>query len=402
MRTILVVPDPALNRDLVAALAAFPELKVVRQVAAYAAPNDLLRIIRAHQPDFVFISAEDFPRFQVLAAAIDARMPGLPVVALTHVADQLEVIPKLMHLGVRQLLISPVTHEKLGETIDAITRQLALNPPPVARLGDLYAFLPAKPGVGASTIAVSTSCALADELHVGTLLLDCDLIAGVTKFLLKLENVSSIVDALEHADTLELELWAQMISKWDELDVMHAGELNPPATLTPLNMEVLLGFARSQYDTICADLASSLDPLTVQVLREARRIFLVTTPEVVPLHMTKHRLARLTELGLADKVSLLLNRKNLPHRGTSETEIVRLIGLPIEHDFTNDYSDVQDATLKGVPVPQQSGLGKSILALAQSIAPAVARRDLPPNHRHKFLEFFHVPSEHQKQAAWKD
>jgi hypothetical protein len=118
--------------------------------------------------------------------------------------------------------------------------------------------------------------------------------------------------------------------------------------------------------------------------------------------MTKHRLARLTELGLADKVSLLLNRKNLPHRGTSETEIVRLIGLPIEHDFTNDYSDVQDATLKGVPVPQQSGLGKSILALAQSIAPAVARRDLPPNHRHKFLEFFHVPSEHQKQAAWKD
>jgi hypothetical protein len=105
---------------------------------------------------------------------------------------------------------------------------------------------------------------------------------------------------------------------------------------------------------------------------------------------------------LADKVSLLLNRKNLPHRGTTETEIARLIGLPIEHDFPNDYSDVQDATLKGVPVPQQSGLGKSILALAQSIAPAVARHDLPPHHRHKFLEFFRAPSEHQQQAALKD
>ncbi|MGA2213761.1 MAG: hypothetical protein ABSH31_10845, partial [Bryobacteraceae bacterium] len=102
------------------------------------------------------------------------------------------------------------------------------------------------------------------------------------------------------------------------------------------------------------------------------------------------------------KVSLLLNRKNLPHRGTTENENSRLNGLTIEHDFPNDYSDVQDATLKGVPVPQQSGLGKSILALAQSIAPAVARHDLPPHHRHKFLEFFRAPSEHQQQAALKD
>ncbi|MGA2215596.1 MAG: hypothetical protein ABSH31_20150 [Bryobacteraceae bacterium] len=402
MRTILVVPDQALNHDLVTALAAFPEIEVVRQVAAYPAPNDLLRIIRAHPPDFVFISAEDFARFQVLAAAIDARMPGLPVITLAHAADPLELIPKLMHLGVRQLLTSPVTKEKLGETIAAIARQLALNPPPVARLGDLYAFLPAKPGVGASTIAVSTSCALADELHVGTLLVDCDLMAGVTKFLLKLGNSYSIVDALEHSDALDVELWTQMIGKWDELDVLHAGELNPPATLTSASLEVVLGFVRSQYDTVCADLASSLDPFTVQVLREARRIFLVTTPEVVPLHMAKHRLARLTQLGLASKVSLLLTRKNLPHRGTTETDIAQLVGLPIEHEFTNDYSGVQSAMLNGVPVPHQSGLGKSILALAQSIAPAAARRDVPPSHQHKFLEFFHVPSEHQQQEAWED
>jgi pilus assembly protein CpaE len=324
------------------------------------------------------------------------------VITLAHGADPLELIPKLMHLGVRQLLTSPVAHEKLAETIAFIQKQLALQPAPVPRLGDLYAFLPAKPGVGATTIAVSTSCALAEELHVGTLLLDFDLMAGCTKFLLKLGNTSSIVSALEHADVLDVDLWAQMIGKWDELDVLHAGDLNPPATLTSSGLEVVLGFARSQYDTICADLASSLDPFTVQVLREARRIFIVTTPELVALHMTADRLHGIQELGLAEKVSLLLNRKNLPHRGASDAEIAKMVGFPFALEFSNDYSAVQKAALDGVPVPHQSSLGKSIMALADSIAPAIARRDVPPPHKRKFLEFFHVPSAPDREAVWHD
>jgi pilus assembly protein CpaE len=402
LRAILVVPDDALNHDLLAALAQFPEIELIRQLTSYPAPNDLLRIIRAHSPECVFLSAEDFTQFTTLAALIDKRMPGLPVVALAREAILLEMLPKLMHLGVRQLLTSPVAHDKLAETIAAIARQITLNPPPVPRLGDLYAFFPAKPGVGASTIAVSTSCALAEELHVGTLLLDCDLMAGCTKFLLKLGNSSSIVNALEHADALDVDLWAQMIGKWDGLDVLHAGELDPPASLTSASLEVLLGFARSQYDTICADLASSLDPFTVQVMREARRIFLVTTPELVPLHMTADRLGHMKELGLVDKVSLLLNRKNLPHRGASDTEIEKIVGLPFALEFSNDYPGVQSAMLEGVPVSHQSSLGKSIMALAQSLAPAIARHDVPPPHKRKFLEFFHVPTERDHEIVWKD
>src|SRR5665213_1211413 len=241
LRTILVIPDEALNRDLLAALAEFPEMELVRQMTSYPAPNDLLRIIRAHSPDCVFISAEDFAQFSALAAGIDQRMPGLQVVALIREANLLELVPKLMHLGVRQLLASPVARDKLAEAIAAIARQLALVPAPVPRLGDLYAFFPAKPGVGASTLAVSASCALAEELHIGTLLLDCDLMAGCTKFLLKLGNSSSIVNALEHADALDADLWAQMIGKWDALDVLHAGELDPPASLTSASLECCSG-----------------------------------------------------------------------------------------------------------------------------------------------------------------
>lgn len=400
MRTIVVVPDPTLNHDLVTALAEFPEIELVRQVAPYPEPDDLLRIIRARKPDFVFISTEDFSRFQALAAMVDDRMPGLPIVSVACDANPVELIPKLMHLGVRELLTSPVTHAKLGETIAGIARQLAKHPAPVVRLGDLYAFLPAKPGVGASTIAVSTSGALADELQIRTLLLDCDLMAGVTKFLLKLGNSSSIVNALEHADGLDEDLWSQMVGHWDGLEVLHAGELAPPATLTAASLEVVLGFARAQYDTVCADLASSMDPFTVQIMREARRIFLVTTPELVPLYLTADRLRHLKELGLADKVSLLLNRKTA-HRGLSDGEVAQLAGLPIAHQFSNDYPGVQGAILDGVPVSHRSGLGQSIMTLARSLAPALSQHTVPAVHQRKFLEFFHVPSARDHETVWR-
>jgi len=401
MRTVLVVPDGTLRQQLADALADFPEIQLVRQVCTYPQPEDFIRIIRARRPDFVFISAQDFSSFDALAAAADDRMPGLPIVCVAGGTDPAELMPKVMRLGVREVLILPVTRENLGEIIASIAHQLARHPAPVVRLGDLYAFLPAKPGVGSSTIAVGTSCALADELHVRTLLLDCDLMAGVTKFLLKLGNSSSILNALEKANSLDEDMWRQMVGHWDGLEVLHAGEMAPPATLTAASLEVVLGFARAQYDTLCADLASSMDPFTVQIMQEARRIFLVTTPELVPLYMTRDRLQHLTALGLAEKVSLLLNRNHPSHRGLSDSEVAQLAGTPISYQFSNDYPGVQDAILEGVPVSQRSGLGQSILALARSLAPNLGRQETPA-HARKFLEFFHVPSTRDRETVWRD
>ena len=129
MRTIVAVPGQALNHDLDDG--PWPSSRKSNWSArspVYPEPDDFLRIIRARKPDFVFLSAEDFPKFQALATAIDDRMPGLPVISVAREVIPIEVIPKLMHLGVRELLASPITHEKLGETIASIAQQLAKHP----------------------------------------------------------------------------------------------------------------------------------------------------------------------------------------------------------------------------------------------------------------------------------
>jgi pilus assembly protein CpaE len=397
LRTFVIGSGGALNGELTAALANFADVEIVRTFAQYPAPEDLLRSIRAHKPDFLFFCLEDLSQMEVLVTRLDDLLPGFLVVA---VGGKLEpaIMRKLMQLGVREYLPAPVQGTELAEVLVSVQRALKQHPPPVARVGDLYTFLPAKPGVGTSTIAASMASALANDLGTHTLLMDCDLDAGTTKFLLKLGTTASVVDAFDHASKLDEDLLSQMVGKWEKLDVLHAGGLNPPANIDAASLQAVLAIARSQYDVICADLASSLDSLAVGLMRESRRIFLVTTAEMVPLHLARERMQRLTELGLRDQVRLLLNRKPGGKGSLDDGEVAQMVGIPVSYSFPNDYPRVQDAILGANPIASSTDLGESILALARSVTSHHGSKEAPL--RRRFLEFFHVAKADDPDVAW--
>jgi MinD-like ATPase involved in chromosome partitioning or flagellar assembly len=237
------------------------------------------------------------------------------------------------------------------------------------------------------------------ELGTRTLLLDCDLAAGTIKFLLKLGNSASIIDTLSHAENLDEDLWLQMVGTREKLDVLHAGELTPPPVIDLTSLQTVLSIARSQYEVICADLPSSLDQLSVALMRESRRIFVVTTPEVVPLHLAGKRVSALQKLGLGDRISVLLNRKTGRKGGLGDAEVANLVGLPVAITFSNDYPGVETAILKASPVSRDSELGESILNLAHSLTQHVGPTESPK--RRKFLEFFHISRDEQPDEVWK-
>ncbi len=399
LRSIVINQNDARNRELAAALSEIPEIEVVRLLTAYPAVDELLRIIRVRGVDLVFLSVDDFSTAEILAASVDDLKPGLPIITVGGQGDP-ELASKLMRLGIREHLKSPLDRQKVAAAIDSVTRRMKKLPATVLRLADFYTFLPAKPGVGASTIAVNAARALADDLGARTLLLDCHLAAGTIKFLLKLGNSASIVDAIGRADTLDEDMWSQMMGKWGKLDVLHAGRLDPPSSIDLIGLHRVLSIARSQYEVICADLASSLDPFSIDLMRESRRIFMVTTPEVLPLHLAAERVRCLAELGLADRISLLLNRKDSLRESLADAEVARIVGIPVAYTFSNDYSGVQDAILKGSPIAHPSDLGRSILELAHSLVPHLGPKE--PVRRRKFLQFFHVPRVRETDVVWRD
>jgi pilus assembly protein CpaE len=394
-RAVLICPDDQLNRELAAAVPKVTDLGIARALTTYPSPEDLLRIIRVRKVNLLLLCVDDFVHSEILAKCIDDLMPGFPIITVS-IREGVEVLHKLMHLGIREHLTSPIQESTLADAVEAVRQRLRSHPVSAPNPADLYTFLPAKPGVGTSTIAVSTSCALAEDLGVKTLLLDGDLAAGTIQFLLRLGPTASVVDALTHAEDLDEDLWSQMVGNWDKLEVLHAGELNTPPGMELPGLERVLSMARAQYEVICADLGSHFDPLSLALLRESRRIFLVTTPEVASLHLASLRVRRLTQLGLNDRVSLLLNRK--VRSEVTDSDVEKTVGIPVNYSFSNDYRGVQDAILRASPVPQGSELGDNILNLAHSLAPHTELKQT--SHRRKFLQFFHIPYVHETDVAW--
>ena len=402
LRTLLICANDQVRRELAALLSRIPELEVVRELAQHPSPDELLRAIRVRGVNLVLLDVDDFDRARVLAASVDDLMPGLPIVTLGS-QDGLDLLPQLMHLGVRDHLTLPVQAAALSDAVESARRRLLTHPLPRVRLADLYTFLPAKPGVGATTIALSTSCALAEEAGARTLLLDCDLAAGAIQFLLKLGQSASMVDAVNHAGSLDEDLWSHMVGHWGKLEVLHAGRLDPPPEMDSEGLQRVLTAARTQYEVICADLPSSLDSFSLALMKESRRIFLVTTPEVVPLYLAASRLRRLTELGLGERVSLLLNRKFSSKLG--DDQVAAMVGIPVTHRFTNDYRGVQSSILDAAPVAHDTDLGQSILNLAHALAPELDGKasGTKPDHPHRsFLEFFHTPHINEEELAMRD
>ncbi len=396
LKSLLVAPGDRLRDELKYLLLQIPRVEVVGTLSKYPSTDDLLRIVRVRKVGLLFLDVDDFPGAQELLAFLEISIPGLPVITLSSRED-VALLPKLMHLGVREHLNSVIEPAAMEAAIRSTEQRLKIQPMPAPRLSDLYTFLPAKPGVGTTTIALSVSCAIAEDIGLRTLLLDCDLAAGAIKFLLKLEKSASIVDALVHSPNLDEGLWAQMVGKWGKLEVLHAGGLDAAPSIDTRDLQRVLEMARAQYDVICADVASSFDPFTVSVMRESHRIFLVTTPEVVPLHLASVRMRRLTELNLHDRVSLLVNRKT--RSKFDDVEVARVVGIPVAHCFANDYAGVQGAILEAAPISHKSDLGQSVLDLAHSLAPQFEPK--PAAHHRKFLEFFHVPQAGDLEEAWR-
>ena len=397
LHAIVICPDERLGQELAGALSGMPDLEIARVITVYPSADELLRMIRVRKADVLFLDIDDFDQAKALASSLDENIPGFPVVTVA-VRESPALLPELMSLGIREHLSSPLAEATLAAAIDRVRKRLTAHPHVTVRLSDLYSFLPAMPGCGATTIAISASCALAENLGARTLLMDCDLAAGAIQFLLKLGSSASLMDAMMHADHMDEDMWTQMLGRRGALEVLHAGRHDPPSNLELVGLQQILSLARAQYEVICADLGSSTDPLNLALMRESRGIFLVTTTEVVSLHMASARLARLVDLGLGERVSLLLGRHS--EGGLSPADVEKSLGVPVALSFPNDYAAVQQAILGASPVSTKTALGQSVLTLAQSLAPHLHLKPAPGKRR--FLQFFAIPNREDPDLVWHD
>ncbi|HTS51328.1 MAG TPA: hypothetical protein VMH05_25445 [Bryobacteraceae bacterium] len=327
------------------------------------------------------IDFRDAQRALGVAAAVDGQ-PQFASIAVGSGGTREELLG-LMQAGIRE--VSPGFSP--GDILDAANRAVFKLEAGEDRLGELHAFVPAKPGCGATTVATSVTAAAAALNQAPTLLLDFDIRLGVTSFLLKAEGTHTIVDALQQSDRLDNDLWSNLVAQRGNLHILGSGPMDFAQTVPWERFSAILDFALRNYSRVSVDLPGTAENHECETLLRAKRIFLVCTPDTAALHLARRKSNWLRDLGLADKVSVVLNC--VERRNTlSVADIERIIQLNVHYLLPDSALEVSRAVQKGVPIQGSSPLAKQIARIAEDISAKEIVKKRNPVRR--FVDYFSI------------
>ena len=365
LRGIIISPDEGLAEELQELLSQVNTVGIVRWVDRYPNAIDLGRTLRAHAPQVVFLGLQDMDAAFETASRIEACVPGMQIVTFGNNADP-QALMALMRLGIREYLGAPFQIRDITETLKRVKENLDRNPLRPFESEYIFSFLPSKPGVGTSTIAMNAAWACSRQPETKSLLIDLDLNSGMQRFMLKLDNEYSIVDASENAFRLDETLWPQLVTSISHMDVLHSGRLNPGYRIDGAQIRSIVEFARRNYQSVCVDLSGNMEKYSIEIMQESKRVYLVTTPEIASLHLARERYHYLRQLDLGDRIQLILNRSQ-KRAHISVSQIEDLLGIPVLASIPNDYQGVSQALTAGKPVDVNSDLGHEFQVLAAAM-----------------------------------
>jgi pilus assembly protein CpaE len=317
-----------------------------------------------------------------VAQALGGR-PQITTIAL-NCDDSREELLRLMQAGVRDV----VPHFTARDLLQVTCRALAVLGGATEVLADMFAFVPAKPGCGATTAATHATGMAARIAAEPTLLMDFDVRLGVTTFLLKAEGTRTIVDALHMVDRLDRDMWSGLVAQIGNLHLLGSGAADFSRSFQAEDFRRLLDFAVRQYSIIAVDLPGSMEEYECEALLRSKRILLVCTPDIGALHVARRKSQWFQEMRVTDRVSVVLNC--LERRSTlSVKEIERIVQLPVHYVLPAGAKDLSKAVQKGEILDPRCPLGKQISAIARDMVPEKSLVGRPSPMR-RFVDYFSV------------
>jgi pilus assembly protein CpaE len=266
-------------------------------------PTPALIIIESAQPGMQLL--HDLDR---LAECCDA---GTKVVVVGG-SNDIGLYRELMRRGVSEYLVAPVEPMQLIGAIGSL-----FNDPHAPFVGRTIAFIGARGGVGASTVAHNTAYALSERMAAETVIVDFDLPFGTAGLDFNQDPLTGVADALSQPERLDPVLLDRMMVRCtDRLSLFAA-----PATLdtdwdvSPEAFEEVAQKIRTTAPFVVLDLPHQWNAWVRRMVVGADEVVIVATPDLASLRNAKNMLdiARAARPNDAPP-RLVLNQVGLPGR----------------------------------------------------------------------------------------
>ena len=327
-------------------------------------------------PPLIIVECLDDPNsllMQVdqLAEVCDA---GTKVVVI-GAANDIILFRELMRRGVSEYLVAPVEPLQLISAIGGL-----FSDPAQPFIGRSIAFVGARGGAGASSVAHNTAYAISERIGANTVIVDYDLPFGTAGLDFNQDPLNGVADALGQPDRLDATLLDRMMVRCtDKLSLFAA-----PATLdvdwdiSPDAFEEVTSRIRSTAPFVVLDLPHLWSGWMRKTLIAADEVVVVATPDLASLRNAKNMIDLIRSGRPNDAPPrLVLNQMGMPGRPEIPAkDFGAALGVHPSLIIPFDAKLFGTAANNGQMIIDSGAKSKAAEAF-QTLAQIVSRRELP-------------------------
>jgi pilus assembly protein CpaE len=355
MNVLLVASDPSLAEMLRAC---------GMRVTSASGPA-LAELARAgsRAPELLVVDHRGGGPLPEVLSAIRRQHPAIGLLVVLSSLDGARVL-EAMRAGVSECLPHPVLEPELREAIGRI--QAAR---PAAKKGEVYAFIGAKGGVGATTVAVNVATTLAKTSPGNTMLADMHMTCGDAAVLLGVEPRFSAADAFQNMHRLDAAVLKGLVTEAPSGVQLLASSEQPVAVRPDVaQTRTLIELAATQYAHLVLDVPRT-SPEVLDALEAAGTIVLVINQELSTVRTAARLSSALQQRYGRERLQLVVNRFD-ERAEITQRDVERVTGLPVSHLFPNQYAAAAASQTAGRPLVLESGskLSASLKAFTRAMA----------------------------------
>ncbi|RDD62692.1 AAA family ATPase [Ferruginivarius sediminum] len=303
----------------------------------------------------------------------DASEPAQALDGLSELAGEARVLAvgtqndvglfrQMLEAGAADYLVKPVTAEALDEAVKRIEQAGATGQAPTpARRGRCIAFVGARGGVGATTLAANIAWMIAEERERRVGLIDLDLQFGTLALSFDVEAGPGLREALEDPDRVdELFLSRAMTSIGERLSVLASEEpVDDAPHVVGQAVPKLLESLRERSDLLILDVPRSLLASHPDVLEQVTDVVVVSDLTLAGLRDSNRLLRFLKAQGGKVRTHVVTNRVGKALKGQIEaSEFARELEGDMGRQITLDSDSMAKAAMQGKPLGESVKNGK--------------------------------------------